>query len=245
MFISDLHLRPGDPTTHDVFYQLIDTIVPSVESLFILGDLFDLWYGQVHLDYYQSVLNKLSKTGMHLPIYFLPGNRDFLISHELCQQYNLRRLSEQHRLALGSNQLLLCHGDDLCQQDRSYQRMRTFVQHRLTTKLFLALPLSVRQKLAQLIQTSSQSACQYKTNQSFDICSQSVDQRLTFNQCNLMIHGHVHQFKHQQHNNGRRIVLDSWQPTPNYLTISHDGDIHYYQYDGRHSTLIYQSTCST
>lgn len=239
-FISDLHLCPSDIVTDRIFSQFLEKIEPSVDRLYILGDLFDRWYGQEKEPYYHSVLSRLSHFSAQKPVYFLPGNRDFLLSHSVCSSYHLKKITDFSSLNLGPYRLLLCHGDTLCTSDYSYQYMRSIIQNPFIQRLFLAMPYLWRENLAHLVQRSSQSISKTKHQSQFDICHQMVDKKLEDNQANLMIHGHIHQFQQHNHNNCTRIVLDAWQPNANYLTLDDSGQMNYYHFDGNLSQLIYQ-----
>ncbi|HHJ34883.1 MAG TPA: UDP-2,3-diacylglucosamine diphosphatase, partial [Gammaproteobacteria bacterium] len=45
VFISDLHLLPERADTLELFIRFTDEIAASADSLYILGDLLELWWG--------------------------------------------------------------------------------------------------------------------------------------------------------------------------------------------------------
>ena len=59
----------------------------SADALFILGDLFDVWVGddvvaaenQPDHPFEMHCLQVLKQTAQRLPIFFMHGNRDFLL----------------------------------------------------------------------------------------------------------------------------------------------------------------------
>ena len=45
IFISDLHLEENRPEITRIFLQLLKSCDSSVDALYILGDLFEVWIG--------------------------------------------------------------------------------------------------------------------------------------------------------------------------------------------------------
>ncbi len=84
-FISDLHLDPSRPHLFKLFHELIEQIRDQAEALYILGDLFEFWLGDDIIDLpigkpYLPVIEQLkSLSDSGTKIYFIQGNRDFLI----------------------------------------------------------------------------------------------------------------------------------------------------------------------
>src|SRR6218665_1615631 len=79
-FISDLHLSPELPRITAGFFTLLEDI-RGADTLYVLGDLFEVWVGDDNPDAYNqsivSAFRALSDSGTKL--YFLHGNRDFLL----------------------------------------------------------------------------------------------------------------------------------------------------------------------
>src|SRR5579863_9527716 len=87
LFISDLHLEQGRPEITRQFLQLLSELKPPIDALYILGDLFETWIGDDHdIPQHRDIITAMkaaTKTG--IPIYFLYGNRDFLIGKHFLQ----------------------------------------------------------------------------------------------------------------------------------------------------------------
>src|SRR3546814_1767810 len=81
LLLSDLHL-PNEPSPlREGFLRFLDGPARAAEAVYILGDLFEYWVGDdvgLH-DYAAEVaaLQTLSSSGVKL--YFMAGNRDFLV----------------------------------------------------------------------------------------------------------------------------------------------------------------------
>ena len=90
--ISDLHLDSVDsPLTEALFNLLLEhKNVPT--DLYLLGDLFEIWIGDDHeTDLANAVAEHLSDFAKdHNNIFFIHGNRDFLVGDAFAQRSNLK-----------------------------------------------------------------------------------------------------------------------------------------------------------
>ena len=113
--ISDLHLSA---TETDIFYrfeQLTARLV-SGDQLYILGDLFEYWLGDdavFFLDH-ENTFNLLRiLTERQVKIFFMAGNRDFLVGQTFSKECGVTLLAQEHILEIDSREVLLMHGDSL------------------------------------------------------------------------------------------------------------------------------------
>ena len=93
-FISDLHLEQNKPHLTKAFENFINSKVNSHDELFILGDFFEQWIGDDNEDnFIKGIKNILKlKTAEGLKIYFMHGNRDFLIGDKFCKDVGAKLL---------------------------------------------------------------------------------------------------------------------------------------------------------
>src|SRR5690554_2187871 len=149
-FIADLHLSPARPDIAALFQDFLQNRVAKADALYILGDLFDAWIGDDDTSDFaqriQRALRELTDSGV--PVYFIAGNRDFLIGQQFSQNTGVSVLPEPSLVDLYGKPTLLLHGDTLCTDDHSYQRFRKVIRWRPLQKLLLALPLSWRMRIA-------------------------------------------------------------------------------------------------
>lgn len=198
IFISDLHLDESRPDLTQHFHDFLARYRSQMETLYILGDLFELWIGddamtEFHL-HIASALKSLSSSGV--PIYFMPGNRDFLIGTKFCKLAGCTRLPDPSLINLYGENVLLTHGDLLCIQDKAHLRFRRFTQCGLIQKLFLCLPLSLRQSLAKQLRTRSQTHMKTLPAKAMDAAMPAIEalfNRYREAKTTVLIHGHTHQ----------------------------------------------------
>ena len=219
-FISDLHLQAGEATTF-LAWQRYMAGTPA-DALFILGDLFEVWVGDDIIDaandpdaaFVRQCQQVLQATSIRLPVYFMHGNRDFLLGVDFAKASGMTLLPDPTVLDFDQQRYLLSHGDALCLGDVEYQQFRVQVRKPAWQSHFLAKALPERQAIARQLRT--QSALRKDSGAVYaDVDSQAAQSWLLANDANTLIHGHTH--RPQDHLLGsahqhdlRRLVLSDW-----------------------------------
>jgi len=222
-FISDLHLHPGRPKLVALFKKFLQSLPPDVEALYILGDFFEAWVGDDDPDYHE-ISALLKNKASNLAIYFMPGNRDFLINKNFTRSLGLELLPDPCLITLYDKKILLAHGDGLCTQDKSYQRYRRIVRFPLLQKLFLCLPLSFRKKVASGLRQNSQEQYQKNPEKRYQEIEKATAMALLKEfEADLLIHGHIHKAGidniGDEHYQRERVVLGDWHDDAGSLII--------------------------
>ena len=84
-----------------------------MQALYILGDLFDAWIGDDdRTDFNIRIMESLSEiTHKNIPVFFIHGNRDFLIGKKFSKATGIQLLTEHSIVThYGKNLLLLTWG---------------------------------------------------------------------------------------------------------------------------------------
>ena len=230
LFISDLHLAPERPRPVELFHHFVDTVAPGAGGLFILGDFFEAWVGDDELGVpfnatIVAALRRLADSGV--PLYFLPGNRDFLIGATFAQAANLTLLPDPVTLDLFGALTLLSHGDLFCTDDAAYQAFRAQVRNPAWQAGFLAQPLAERQVLAKSLRERSERAKSGKTPEIMDVNPTAVLAAIQAHGVGRLIHGHTHRPARHEIRIGEetveRWVLPDWYETGGYLRCDDSG----------------------
>ena len=119
LFISDLHLDPDRPEVSEQFVGFLKSEASSADALYILGDLFESWVGDDDPNpHYAKIKVALrSLVGRGVPVYFMHGNRDFMIGEKFAVETGITILPDPHVVELYGEQVLLSHGDAYCTDD--------------------------------------------------------------------------------------------------------------------------------
>lgn len=191
LFIADLHLCQQEPAITAGFLAFLQREAPHCDALYILGDLFEAWIGD---DDPEPLHQQIAAALHHLnvPLYFIHGNRDFLLGKAYARACGMTLLPEEQVLERYGHRVLILHGDTLCTDDVGYQRFRAKVHQRWLQRLFTALPLFLRQRIAARMRDGSKQANQHKSVAIMDVNAQAVESTMLRQQSTIMIHGHTH-----------------------------------------------------
>ena len=211
-FISDLHLEQNKPHLTKAFENFIDSKVNLHDELFILGDFFEQWIGDDNEDdFIKSVKNILKdKTAKGLKIYFMHGNRDFLIGDKFCKEVGAILLDDPYIINLEEKKIMLMHGDSLCTDDEDYQNFRNLVRSKEWQEDFLSKDLIERKEVAKNLREISSLENQTKDENIMDVNQSEVIKIIENHSVDVLIHGHTHRpFVHDE-NGVPRMVLGDW-----------------------------------
>ncbi|MDO9165605.1 MAG: UDP-2,3-diacylglucosamine diphosphatase, partial [Rhodoferax sp.] len=222
-FISDLHLQASDAATFEAWQAFMQTT--RADAVFILGDLFEVWVGDDVIDgkaccdaitpdqgpgFEARCAQVLRAASRRLDIFFMHGNRDFLLGQSFAKACALTLLDDPTVLDFDGQRWLLSHGDALCLDDTDYMQFRATVRGASWQQDFLAKPLTERQEIARALRTQSE------TRKSSGVTYADVDTMAACDwlhtaQASTLIHGHTHKPADHTLSNGlQRIVLSDW-----------------------------------
>lgn len=224
VFISDLHLSESTPSTNQFFIYFLQSLIHKARALYILGDFFAYWIGDdndsLWIKEIIAALREAVEKG--LPIYFLHGNRDFLLGGDFFKKTKCQLLPDPSVIELNQKKVLLSHGDLFCTLDRSYQYFRKCVRHDWIKNIFLCLPFRWRLNIANYLRSRP-----YKKSLTnlvnMDVVQETIQMFLDKYKAHYLIHGHTHkpaihqwQGKHNLH--FQRMVMGAWDENP-YILI--------------------------
>jgi len=228
LFIADLHLQTEEPAITAGFLRFLAGTAREADALYILGDLFEAWIGDddpnpLHRQI-AAALKALAESGV--PVYFIHGNRDFLLGQRFARESGMTLLPEEKVLELYGKRLLILHGDTLCTDDAGYQAFRAKVHQPWLQTLFLALPLFIRMRIAAKMRAGSKSANRTKSLAIMDVNPQAVVKVMEKHQVQHLIHGHTHRPDiHALTANGEpayRYVLGAWHSEGSMVKVTAD-----------------------
>ena len=216
LFISDLHLDPAAPQIAEQFRQFLRTEARDARALYILGDLFEVWLGDDDPDpaarQIVTALRELTDAGV--PCYFMHGNRDFLVGERFARESGCRLLEDGTVVDVCGERVLLMHGDALCTDDTSYQRLRRVVRNPAVQWVFRHMSLARRRRLAARMRAGSRQHVGETAAEIMDVNAGAVAEAFRRAGVRSLVHGHTHRpAVHALTVDGapvRRIVLGDW-----------------------------------
>ncbi|OMH29514.1 UDP-2,3-diacylglucosamine diphosphatase [Motiliproteus sp. MSK22-1] len=225
LFIADLHLQDQRPELTRALLRFLEHHSSSADSLYILGDLFEVWVGDDHeTETINSVADGLKKlTDKGVPVFIQHGNRDFLIGQSFMERCGSSMLPESQTIQPYDTPLLLMHGDQLCLDDTDYQAFRKLVRSAEWQSQFLSQTLPERLTIADDLRLKSQELARQKDMEIMDVSPSEVDRVMTNSEVNVLIHGHTHRPNiHHLREGKTRIVLGDWGPQLWFLEWKND-----------------------
>lgn len=239
-FISDLHLQESHPRTAAAFFDFLATRAVHAQQLYLLGDLFEYWAGDDDLispfnAAIAQALRNVSDAGV--AIFWIAGNRDFLVGADFASAAGLTLLAEPHVTTIAGTTVALVHGDAECTQDSAYMAFRQQVRDPAWQAQFLAMPLSQRKAIIAGLRDGSREAHAGKSMAIMDVTPGAIDALHDATGCDVIIHGHTHRPALHRDGARRRYVLPDWEldadvPRGGWIAIDSDGIIGRYHLDG-------------
>lgn len=222
VFISDLHLHPEQPNILEKFKHFVTWAEKNTHSLYILGDFLHVWPGDDALDawgeYIADLLAKLHDQGVS--IFFMAGNRDFLIGERFLKQAKMHALPDPVCIQLGNTPVVLSHGDAYCTRDRGHQWFRRLTRNPWFKRVFLTLPFPFRSHLVNQVRRYSQNNIR-KPSINMQTIPEAMQKDVKHFSAQHLIHGHTHQPGAKKHplENGfwTEYTLSDWDENPSVL----------------------------
>ena len=229
LFISDLHLEEARPEIGEQFLAFMHGPARGAEALYILGDLFEAWIGDDDPSAYyaamKSAIRDLTDSGV--PVYFMHGNRDFMIGARFAEDTGVTLLQDPHPIVLHGEKVLLSHGDSLCTDDVEYQKVRAMTRNPEWQAMMLAKSVEERMAFARQAREQSMAHSAELDLEITDVNDEAVDALIREYGCDVLLHGHTHRpAVHPLHVDERpvhRIVLGDWYEQGSMVEWDADG----------------------
>ena len=241
-FISDLHLQASEPATFHRWRTFMERPAhEQPDALFILGDFLEVWAGDDLLQadaalgdsgFWRTCFEVLARCSSQRPIYFMHGNRDFLLGQVAAKSGGLTLLEDPTVLDFHGQRYLLSHGDALCLADTDYLRFRALVRSPEWQSQFLAKPLTERLRITRELRERSEAHKQAQGHDPAvwaDVDGEAALSWLDAAQASTLIHGHTHRAgRIDLGHSCERIVLSDWHadtspPRGDYLRLTRQG----------------------
>ena len=235
LFASDVHLQASLPQTTQAFLDFLHKQAIEAKQLYLLGDLFEYWAGD---DDIASLYNRQIVTALRdaseagVKIFWIAGNRDFLIGADFATATGATLLPDPSVVTIAGQRIALAHGDAQCTDDSDYMAFRAKVRQQEWQQNFLAMPLAQRKAIIEGLRNDSREAQRAKSYAIMDVNERAITSLFDATATSVLIHGHTHRPAHHELEwrgaSRTRYVLPDWDcdanpPRGGWLELHGDG----------------------
>lgn len=229
LLISDLHLEAARGEIGEQFLAFLQGEARNADALYILGDLFEAWLGDDDPNPYyatmKTAIRQLTESGV--PVYFMHGNRDFMIGDDFAAETGVTLLEDPTIVNLHGHDVLLSHGDVLCTDDVAYQQVRAMTRNPEWQAMMRAK--SIEERIAFAVDARKQSLARGESisEDIMDVNPGAVKAMMREYGVDTLLHGHTHRpaVHDVQLEDGlaTRIVLGDWYEQGSVVRWDADG----------------------
>jgi len=136
LFLADAHILPEEKDFQERFAGFLRSTVGSFDHLFILGDLFEFWFGFRNYSYqreYGPVLDALREVVSHgMRLIYVEVNHDFNMGPVFVGELRARVVPHWAQLEVEGRRWFVTHGDLASARGLRYGTYRKLIKNRLT-----------------------------------------------------------------------------------------------------------------
>lgn len=221
IYVADSHLTAADPEV-DEFIRFLRAVGSSAGTLYILGDLFNIWFGEpkFRLPHQQRVLDALeSLASSGVVLKFVEGNRDFSIRRNHLNAPFAEVAEESLIEQYGGRRILAAHGDEVNRDDRQYRLWKRVSKSFAVYGLFRLLPARWGLRLGERLERRlSGTNIRHKTYFPMEQCRHYAES-LFGTTCDVIVLGHFHEEREMRLPTGTVYVLPTWRGHHRYLVF--------------------------
>ncbi len=237
LLFSDLHLPDTQSAVFTKFTRILDDAMsrPLETRVLILGDLFEFWIGPSQIrsevgEEVTKIFRRCSAAGLSITV--LHGNRDFMLDQSFAAAGALRVVAGGLSFRLGDRRCIALHGDELCWNDRPYQRSKRVLRNPLVRLVLRSLPLGTAMALGRRARAKSQQSIRQGDQSRFAPVREAISSVLG-RDFDLLIFGHIHESARGVHDDqGEYCILPAFDESGIHLEAE-DGRLSYRDLEGR------------
>jgi len=166
IFIADIHLVSADDTNYQLLLRFLRELEGEVDTLYIMGDLFDFWLGFPSHPYrqYDPIIDALEQLVQHgCRLVYFEGNHDFHLGAIFSQRLKAEIHAGPATESVQGKRLYLCHGDQINRQDRAYLLLRFLLRTNLAAAAIRHFSPAWAHKIREILQKRSRAGYAAKT----------------------------------------------------------------------------------
>jgi UDP-2,3-diacylglucosamine hydrolase len=229
-FFSDVHLGLGnnreERQKEDRLLGFLRTILPTTETLFIVGDLFDFWFDYqtvVPRGFHRTLCMLQEFTDRNIPVHYVAGNHDYWIGGFFRDDLKMILHLEPFEITMHGKRIYIHHGDGLARNDFGYRMIKPVLRNPLAIKLYRLLHPDLAVRIARGSSRTSRAYTSDKDYGEEDGMIQCATQKIQGG-VDIVVMGHRHQPRLQPIGSGVYVNLGDWITCHSYGVLQ-DGSI--------------------
>lgn len=220
LFVSDVHLgygsREQDKERENYLLEVLQGALPTCAHLFIVGDLFDLWFDYARAiprGHVRTLACLMSYRDAGIPVTYLMGNHDFGHYTYFRDELGIDVIGGDVVADIGEKRFYIAHGDGKAHNDTGYLILRTILRNRAAQWLYRLLHPNVGIGLASATSHGSRDYTGHKdygaSDGLRDFALARIDEGYDY-----VVMGHRHKAEELKHKHGYYINLGHWLSRP-------------------------------
>ncbi len=208
--VADVHLSDCK-IKEKKFISFVEMVSEHGGDLYILGDLFDYWANnRIVFKRYSEVLNSFADASERgVEIYFVRGNRDFLVSAKVFRKWGVRVVEGDFINTGSPGNICFTHGYALCTNDKAFLKYKE-TYWPIFKFLDPLLPGEIENWLATLFMKKSKAAIEKRQEITLEITEEAVLEQFAKG-ADKVVCGHTHKKTEMAFKNGKYLyVLPPW-----------------------------------
>ena len=233
-FVSDIHLGSGDAKeqrrVERLFLNFLTKIEGDVETLFLVGDIFDFWfeYKEVVPKGSVRVLGRLAE--LHdkgVRIVMLTGNHDMWVGNYLTEECGIELYTKPQTFTIAGKTLFVAHGDNMNIKGQPILRAMNAI-FRSKVLRWLASGLIHPNCFMRFGKWwSGQSRKSHGVDYGPEILDHLIDYAVTYgvkHEVDYFVFGHFH-YAVDVKTSERILFMGDWHTRPSYVALDNNGEI--------------------
>ena len=232
-FLSDVHLGVDSPSRERLkernLISFLEHVKAAGETLFILGDLFDVWfeYRKVIPSRYFRVLYFLQDVlESGVKVHYILGNHDFWANDGFFQSMGMVLHRRPFQIGMRGRNYYLSHGDDPGYHDRGYRVLKRVIRNRAVIWTMGLLHPDLGLSLAERISRLSRKHPRGKTGIAYERYIANVAGPVFDKGADVVIIGHIHTPYLKKMDGKVFVNIGNWFRDFTYGRLDPEGEIH-------------------
>ncbi|MEK7250049.1 MAG: UDP-2,3-diacylglucosamine diphosphatase [Bacteroidota bacterium] len=225
-FISDVHLGLGtkeqEKAKENRLLGFLRGIFSTVETLFIVGDLFDFWFEYktvIPKGFHRTLAVLQEFTDAGKPIHYLAGNHDFWMNNFFAEELGIHLHLEPFEITIQEKRIYMHHGDGLADNDLGYKLIKPVLRNKFNVWMYRWLHPDLGVRLAK---GSSRTSREYTAHKDYGEEEGMIREatKKIHGGCDIVIMGHRHKPNVVKIDNGTYVNLGDWIAYNTYAELS-------------------------